>query len=54
MARIVLKIGSAVLTQDNAISLVRMQALVDLIKELRNKDSRRRHLLIENTCPIFS
>lgn len=38
MARIVLKVGSAVLTQDNAISLVRMQALVDFIKELRNKN----------------
>lgn len=38
MSRIVLKVGSAVLTQDNAISLSRMQALVDFIKELRNKN----------------
>ena len=38
MARIVLKVGSAVLTQDNTISLSRMQALVDFIKELRNKN----------------
>lgn len=37
MARIVVKVGSAVLTQQNRIAKVRMQNLVDLISELREK-----------------
>ena len=35
MKRIVVKVGSAVLTQDGAIALDRMQALVDFLAELR-------------------
>ena len=37
MSRIVVKVGSAVLTQDNAIALERMRALVDFITELKNQ-----------------
>lgn len=35
MKRVVVKVGSAVLTQDGAIALERMQALVDFLAELR-------------------
>ncbi|MDQ7045318.1 MAG: glutamate 5-kinase [Sulfurimonas sp.] len=38
MSRIVLKVGSAVLTQDNVIAVERMQALVDFIAQL-NKEN---------------
>jgi len=37
MKRIVVKVGSAVLTQDGAIALERMQALVDFLAELKKK-----------------
>jgi len=36
MKRVVVKVGSAVLTQDGTIALERMQALVDFIAELKN------------------
>lgn len=35
MKRIVVKVGSAVLTQDNSLALERMQALVDFLAELK-------------------
>ncbi|WP_297443587.1 glutamate 5-kinase [Sulfurimonas sp.] len=35
--RVVVKVGSAVLTQDNEIALKRMQSLVDFISQLRDK-----------------
>ena len=37
MKRVVVKVGSAVLTQDGEIALERMQALVDFLVELREK-----------------
>jgi glutamate 5-kinase len=37
MKRVVVKVGSAVLTQDGEIALERMQALVDFLVELRQK-----------------
>jgi len=37
MQRVVVKVGSAVLTQDGAIALTRMQALVNFLVELREK-----------------
>ena len=37
MRRVVVKVGSAVLTQDGAIALERMQALVKFLVELRKK-----------------
>ncbi len=37
MKRVVVKVGSAVLTQDGEIALERMQALVDFLAELREK-----------------
>jgi len=37
MQRLVIKVGSAVLTQDGAIALERMQALVDFLVDLRQK-----------------
>ena len=36
MKRIVVKVGSAVLTQDGTIALERMQALVDFLAELKS------------------
>jgi hypothetical protein len=37
MRRIVVKVGSAVLTQDGEIALERMQALVDFLSELKKR-----------------
>lgn len=37
MKRVVVKVGSAVLTQDNSIALVRLQALVIFLAELKKK-----------------
>ena len=38
MKRIVVKVGSAVLTQDGTIALARMQALVDFLSELKSQN----------------
>jgi glutamate 5-kinase len=38
MKRVVVKVGSAVLTQDGAIALERMQALVDFLAQLKKKN----------------
>ena len=39
MKRIVVKVGSAVLTQDGTIALKRMQALVDFLADLSSSTS---------------
>lgn len=38
MSRIVVKVGSAVLTENNAVALNRMQALVDFLAQLKKKN----------------
>jgi len=38
MARIVVKVGSAVLTQNNSVALERMQSLVDFLAELKKEN----------------
>jgi len=38
MARVVVKVGSAVLTQNNAVAVVRMQALVDFLVQLKKEN----------------